>query len=978
MPSIPQQTQIQIKKVTMTGALSRSSDPDALDRLADIQSVLQGQGITDLADLGTLPISGAIKPAAGTFVRAPFVKAAPGRTLGAVNFTTATEQVLNASRIVASAANVAASTPIAPAASRAAPPTVTPAMRSATPPPVAPATLPPQTVAAAAIPALISQRFSGPALKMIGQPLASSQSFRTASANARTSNVSIPLNTAYWAANTIAFSPNTTIVIDKDVRYLVIIALSITGAANVTLTYEDIPVTSPPGIPGPPQTPLGQPPVPSTFNTGAVGYRGAAGVQPLQIATPPDAPEVELWVVSIDGLPTVLLKGQPGYTGVQGGNGQQGGIGGNGTDTVQHTVNFLGLGPVGYCDAGPGDGGNGGPGGEGGMGGPGGNGGLGGRFSLYSATDISGFPFVIDVSGGDGGVGGPGGNGGQGGVGGKRGAIAPGPCDTSDHQSRPDGSRGASGSLGPLGPSGASCTTFATDAEKFVTITANDFNMKLTDPAITGIATANPIVNVGTPITINGLRFTPTDQVTVGGVAATSIFKNVTTLQCVVPNTAGGVSKVQVTRNGGSQGSNFGTLFITPTVISTVPASLARLRPGTWVQILGTGFSPQTTVRIAPVGGNGTQITQPSPTDTQLIDTQNIKFMMKRPNSVPRLAGSGSGEPALLSVASGGPMLPSNAISIMISTYQMVVIGDSVAWGEGLQVPDKWSTKVGDHVTAANASMSVYMSGQPHTGAILGWKAALGGTPYNGDIPKSDPSVHQQALDLASLPNASTVDLILLTATANDVGSNTWLDPAKGRSDIDPRVKQYCHDEMLAFLVWLAVAFPAAKIIVTGYYNMVSSDSKPDLGVDVVAVYIGLDDNQGLLPEARAVALGLNSLTQAKVAGNTEYFATQANMAIALAAKDANTALGSTRIYFADPKFGTQNAAYAPQAWVFGVDVTLTGLQPTDSPESANLRAAQCQILTNSMDQIYCDVASTGHPNETGALAYANAIIALL
>ena len=955
MPTIPQQPQtlIQTKNVAMTRVLSPSTDPAAVDMLATIQSVLQGQGITDLADLGTLPISGAVKPAAGTFVRAPFVKAAPGRTLGAVNFTTVAVQVVNARRIVATATNVVESTPIAPAA------------RLAVSTPVTPESLPPQT-APAATPALNSEKFSGTAVKMIGQPLASSQRFLKASVTARTASVTIPLNTAYWAAGTITFAPGTQIVIDKDVRYLVIIASSITGAANVTLTYEDIPVENAPGIPGTPQTPIAQPPVPSTFNTGTIGYPGAPGTSPLQISTPPDAPQVQLWALSIDGLPTVLLKGQQGYTGVQGGNGQQGGQGGNGTDSV---VDYLG-----FCTQSIGAGGQGGPGGRGGDGGPGGNGGTGGCFSLYTATAISGFPFVIDVSGGDGGVGGSGGNGGPGGAGGKRGNL----LSVCNSYGRTDGGPGIPGGPGDSGgqtgskvPSGA---PGAFGTEQFVTITANDFLMKLTDPAITSITTVNPIVNVGTTITINGLRFTPTDQVTVGGVAAAPTFVSDTMLQCVVPNTAGGVSKVQVTRSGGSQGSNYGNLFITPTLISTVPANLARLTPGKWVQILGTGFSPQTTVWV-----QGVQITQPSSTDTQFINTQNIKFMMRRPNNVPRLPSSGSGEPALLSVASGGPILQSNAISILVTTYQMVVIGDSVAWGEGLQEPDKWSTKVGAHVTAANAGMSVYTTRTAHTGAILGWNAALGGTVFDGDIPESDPSVHQQALDLAALPNAPTVDLILVTATANDVGSNSWLDPAKTPSDILPRVTQYCHDEMLAFLGWLGGAFPAAKIIVTGYYPMLSTDSDPNLGVDVVAVYIGLDDNQGLLPSARAVALGLNSATQTIVANNTMYFATQANAAISRAVNDANRLLKPTRVHYADPGFGPRHAAYTgASAWVFGVNVTPLGLEPTDSAASAKRRALHCQILTNSLDQIYCDVASTGHPNEWGAAAYAAAVIALL
>lgn len=946
-PQNPQQTStvIQKKNIVMT------RDPAALSRLAEIQAVLQGQGITDLTELGTLPISGTVKPVAGTLARAPFVKAGPGRTLGTVNFTTAATaapQIMNVGNLVATPAN---------------PPSVTsgPTGVSFAAPSVLGANLPVMAAPSPAIPAPSPERVAGAALKLIGQPVASALSVMTGFAAAKTTSVTIPLNTAYWAANTFTFAPDTQIILDKDVRCLVIIALSITGAANVTLKYEDIPEASRPGKPGTPQKTLPQPAVPGYFCDGTIGQPGAPGTSPLPIGPPPDAPEIELWVLNIDSVPTMNLKGQTGYVGVEGGDGQQGGKGGNGSVSV---LKDNGLFPD-TCDSGPGNGGKGGPGGSGGKGGAGGNGGKGGRFALYTATNLSGFTFASDVSGGIGGQGGNGGKGGPGGFGGSRGAINQVICATPDHIKRPNGSQGDPGNQGTKGPNGSLGTS---GIEKFVTIAASDFVIKLTDPAITSITKVNLIVNVGTTITINGLRFTPTDQVTVGGVAAASTFVSNNLLQCVVPNTAGGVSKVQVTRSGGSQGSNYATLFITPIVISTVPANLERLRPGTWVQILGTGFSPQTTVRI-----QGTQITQPASDDTKFLDTQNIQFMMRRPDSVARLAASASFEPALLSVASGGPMLPSNAIAIKIATYQMVVIGDSVAWGEGLQEPDKWSTKAGEYLTAANAGMSVYTEKKAHTGSILGWNDGGSGSPFNGDIPQPYPTVRQQAQDIANSANAATVDLILLTATANDVGSHSFLDPQNGKNYILPRVKQYCHDEMLAFLGWLAGKFPAAKIIVTGYYAMLSHLSSANLGVNVVAVYRGIDDNKGLLPGALAIYMGLNSQTQPTVASNTEYFAEQANLALALAVKDANKALNPTRVFFADPGFKAENAAYAQNAWVFGVDVTFLGLEPTDSPTSANLRAMQCQIL-GWPDRVYCDVASTGHPNELGAMAYYNAI----
>ena len=125
--------------------------------------------------------------------------------------------------------------------------------------------------------------------------------------------------------------------------------------------------------------------------------------------------------------------------------------------------------------------------------------------------------------------------------------------------------------------------------------------------------------------------------------------------------------------------------------------------------------------------------------------------------------------------------------------------------------------------------------------------------------------------------------------------------------------------------------------------------------------------------------MGLTPQTQPKIATNTEYFADQANLALAQAVKDANKSFNPARIFFANPGFKAENAAYAQNAWVFGVDVSFLELvEPTDSPTSAKRRAMQCQVLGSTSDRKYCDVASTGHPNESGAMAYYNAIVPFL
>ncbi|HEV7572935.1 MAG TPA: IPT/TIG domain-containing protein [Thermoanaerobaculia bacterium] len=792
-----------------------------------------------------------------------------------------------------------------------------------------------------------------PAIKIIGEPFVvpSAGGGRGVPSTAATT---VPVFTAYWVANSINFTANTDIVIQPNIRFLVLIANTITVAssATVTIRYEDVPAVNPPAVPGKPSSVPGKPSTPNPFSDGHAGSQGVAGTQPLQIGTPPDAPQVEMWTLSLNQMPTVLLKGQHGYKGVQGGVGGDGGPGGNGSDSDHTVIN---------CKDGPGSGGAGGKGGRGGDGGKGGNGGTGGRWSLYAPVIPT--SMTVDVSGGERGVGGDPGNGGNGGGGGNRGSIT-GICANQNWSGRTNGSTGAQGDPGVKGPDGIAGAILQNSINQSV-IQSTDFNNALNDPII---QTVNPqfpaTATVGSPISVTGLNFTNTDTLTVGGQPATITFRSIPTMiVATVPNTFGGLTQVAVVRASGTT-SNKGTLYIKPVVLSTVPPSpSSRLKPGAPVTITGTGFSAHTSVRI-----NHQDIAAVTSTPTTLT------FVMSRPASIPHDPAHAGGEPAILSVAGSGPIIESDPVPIIIATYQMLVIGDSIIWSEGLQQPDKIHSLVEAYVKTLHPGIEVYKTDMSHTGAILSFNVPITGTAHNGDIPQDFPSIQQQENALAALPNAPTIDLILMTSCANDVGFKHILDPLATHPSIAARVAQYCLTDMAAFLKATASHFPAATIIDAGYYQGLSMDTSSTYYVSIAGVNYGLEDNQGLAPQALAAAVGVSAANKPLVTGNAGFFASQANLQLANAVASANTLLTPHRIFFANPGFGPTNAANASNAWVFGMSGVIPG--PTDSSAALSAREQQCASVynTSSMDYMFCRLASTGHPNETGALKYFGAI----
>ncbi len=961
---VPRQVEIGQRKTPVLQVSTPSAGPPmsraTLSRLDAHRAILNAHGVTNLSALGTLTISGAVVPQPG-FVRAAFVRNVTSMDTTVSSARIMSSEVITPSREVGATKAIAPSKGIArPSSTLEAVSSVRSGVQSSALKPSNMTTTPTlvrnaRGLSASGVASIITRvgnDISVPAVKIMGEPFVIPVP-RGGQPNASKTTATLPIFTAYWVANTINLPNNTTIVIQPNVRYLVLIANTITVGSNVMLTYEDVPVMNPPAVPGKPSAVPGKPSTPNPFTEGYAGSQGYGGTQPPQIGTPPDAPNVELWTLLMNQLPTVILKGQHGYKGVQGGGGGDGGPGGNGSNSEPKLLN---------CNHGPNNGGVGGKGGRGADGGQGGNGGNGGLWSLYAPTIPS--SLTIDVSGGERGEGGDPGVGGNGGPGGSRGAIT-GYCANLNWSHRHDGAGGPNGDPGLKGGDGVVGNILPNSINQVV-IDSSVFTDKLTDPAITHVYPEHPnTATVGSTITIEGLNFANTDTVTVGGVAATTQFFANTMLQAIVPNTWGGAAQVKVVPLTGPA-SNTGTLYIKPVVLSTVPASPStNLKPGSTVVANGTGFSQQATVRV-----NHEDIATVNP-----ASSTTLSFVMARPASVPYNPANSAGEPAILSVAGSGPIIESDSIPIVIDTFQIFVLGDSIAWGEGLQEPDKFHSLVEAYEKTLHPGMSVYKKVSAHTGATLSWNDPISGTAQDGDIPQDYPSIQQQANTLASMPNANNVDLILVTGCANDVGFQNFLDPLATQFSIAPLVAQHCLGDMTAFLHSLASQFPSATIVVTGYYQGLSLDTDPAYFVNLAGVLYGLEGNQGLGPQALATAVGITPAGRIQVVNNAGYFASQANMRLASAVQAANVPLTPDRIFFANPGFGPTNAANASNAWVFGLSGGLIP-GPTDSSAALSRRESKCAAIYNqsSFDYMFCRLASTGHPNETGATKYFNAI----
>jgi lysophospholipase L1-like esterase len=778
----------------------------------------------------------------------------------------------------------------------------------------------------------------------------------------------LPINTAYWAATSIVIADDTTIILQPPHLFLVMIAPQIKIGRNVTITWQREVKT----VPDPPDPPLRPPQEPrSTSRYASKGKPGVPGGPGGPGWEGDPGPEIEIWTLNMEGDNPVLdVAGQDGFDGGRGGNGGPGGHGQPGRER----------GPD--CDPPAGISGWGGDGGKAGDGGLGGNGGHGGKYSFYAPGEtILRFVaqgFYIDASGGARGRGGlPGDPGPGGGWGVFDYPDATGlTCEDDGWRGQP-GQRGTEGSPGLDGKPGGHYS----NALGLVPIDEETFWIEFEAPHIMDLSVHKAVE--GDVIAVFGERFTSADVVLVGkaGIESSTTFESPTELSFIVPPAEGGKQPVRVRQLDGTL-SNRDTLRILPVVhhaeqqqdgeiVRSTDTPPARFGPGSQVKLVGSGFAPRVHIQVLD------QYVTDS--DVQYIDSQTLVFKLVRPVSTPRATdtadAAGDAEPVEVHVVLATAET-SSPITLLLDTFKLVVFGDSITWGQGLQEPYKFHSLVEQYIRDQRSDIGVYKTVRAHSGAVIGAnRSEVASKPQlPGEINTGEPTIIQQVNAYQGNPDA--VDLILLDGGINDIPPREILNPL-AESNLVEETKQHCLDDMNKLLTQVMVKFKKARVVVTGYYRIVAEGSD----LDLLAAYLSYCFFWPLGGVGWVIGHVISEELMDKMVERSRIFKEEANANLKKAVDEINANRPSEYegpgVLFADPLFGPAHAIFMPNSWLWGLNPDLS---PQDTPEAGGVapeRAEQCNCAPPDRladGQMVCARASAGHPNVRGAVEYANAI----
>lgn len=343
----------------------------------------------------------------------------------------------------------------------------------------------------------------------------------------------------------------------------------------------------------------------------------------------------------------------------------------------------------------------------------------------------------------------------------------------------------------------------------------------------------------------------------------------------------------------------------------------------------------------------------------------------------------------LTEVASLKPLRGPRAPSLDKRTFNILVLGDSVMWGEGLEDNQKFSTLVQQWVQKQlppSYGMAVRLEVFAHSGAVIAPDGNDGKPAKPSELATGAPSITKQ-VELARdrmhqlKIGLDQVDLVLMNGGINDVGVpnnlfsiNPNISSATSAARIATLTQQVAVTPMETLLSSVVSMFPGATIVLTGYYPIVSEQTNADAMYSWVNMI-------GLLPPFLIAKIVFLKEWLSWLHDRWQQNCNAFDKAIRDGQKGI-VAKVNTQLHATDPRIVFVTVPFAPKncygtdpgdtwLWTFG-DQTFAG-------GVAEKRRRDCVADGRTgPDLQFCSEGEAAHPNITGAKKYADAIIAAL
>ena len=191
----------------------------------------------------------------------------------------------------------------------------------------------------------------------------------------------------------------------------------------------------------------------------------------------------------------------------------------------------------------------------------------------------------------------------------------------------------------------------------------------------------------------------------------------------------------------------------------------------------------------------------------------------------------------LSSAISGQSQSPLTTDQPAVRQLNLLVLGDSIMWGQGLIEQHKAWYQVKTWLKE-NTGRDVRENVEAHSGAVVG----VNDVPWSndarpdGEVSSAVPTVnHELDRALRSYASPSQVDLVLVDGCINDVDIRNLLNAANSGDDVKRMATEKCGMPMQALIGRVVNSFPSAHVIVTGYFPIISEKTPDSLLMKAMA-----------------------------------------------------------------------------------------------------------------------------------------------
>ncbi|MBX3242899.1 MAG: hypothetical protein KF685_00335 [Acidobacteria bacterium] len=323
------------------------------------------------------------------------------------------------------------------------------------------------------------------------------------------------------------------------------------------------------------------------------------------------------------------------------------------------------------------------------------------------------------------------------------------------------------------------------------------------------------------------------------------------------------------------------------------------------------------------------------------------------------------------------------------SPFEFLVLGDSLVWGQGLEEDQKFYrlTKVWlrDEVFAGQRPVNLNILA--HSGSTIQLsskeqEALLGAErdpnkDLHPEINISFPVINAQLAKARQVyEKPEDVGLIMLSGGIPEVGVSNILNPFRDNIKLSEDISRYCFDHMSSLLTETHQAFPNAKIVVIGYYPIITKHTPMKRIVnDVLELYNWPGWTKPLMNNPMKRILWRRF--RGKMIRRSKIWADGSTAELGRAVDVLNKNTGDETAILVVPPFSDTNAYGAKDSYLFKVAKKGFAADPMREVRSDECHPALSELRRDTNLKYrtrVCELASIGHPNEKGSAAIADAV----